>query len=103
MKKKQYFGGFGPGIRDGKPWSMTYDLCGKGPGGPPVKVRKRLGEKGGVFFQVPAGWDDGRPGLKRVERGHLKGRLYYTSRREGIELAKRISGKENVAARFDPM
>ena len=57
---------------------------------------------GGMFFQIPPGWSDGKPGIKYVEGGQFKGRVRFESRREAKELARRISDHQRRQVEYDP-
>lgn len=57
---------------------------------------------GGICFQEPKGWTDGKPGLKYVEKGPHAGRLRWESRREAKEVAKRISAARGISVEYDP-
>jgi len=57
---------------------------------------------GGISFQIPKGWSDGKPGLKYVESGQFKGRLRWDSRREAKEIARRISDAQRTPMEYDP-
>ena len=95
----KYVSGFGPG--NPKVKLAPVNLSGS-PEIKPVRVRKRLGDSGGISFQVPPGWDDGSGKIRHVESGPLKGRVYFKNRREAVELAKRLEGKTGDRTRFDP-
>jgi len=66
-----------------------------------MQIHKRSGSEGGVFFQVPPGWTDGRKGIKYVPSGEHKGRVYFTSRHEAKELAKRLQDHQEMHIRYD--
>jgi hypothetical protein len=59
-------------------------------------------EGGGMFFQIPKDWSDGRPGLKYVDKGIFKGRVRFDSRREAKEIARRISDSQKRQMEYDP-
>lgn len=66
-------------------------------------ISKAGGRKGGgISFTFPPGWDDGSGKIKHVESGQWKGRVYFTSRREAQEIAKRYEDKSGERCRFDP-
>jgi len=58
--------------------------------------------QGGICFQEPKGWTDGKPGLKYVQKGPHKGRLTWHSRAEAREVAKRISDARGISVEYDP-
>jgi hypothetical protein len=66
-----------------------------------LNIRKPAGSDGGVSFQLPKGWDDGSGKVRHVKDGPLKGRVYFTSREEAKELAKRLQDKEERHVRYD--
>lgn len=57
---------------------------------------------GGLCFQIPKYWSDGKPGLKYVEKGIFKGRLRFESRREAKEIARRLSDHQKTPFQYDP-
>lgn len=65
-------------------------------------VGKRGGSDGGVSFQIPPGWDDGSGKIRHVQSGPLKGRVFWTSRQEAKEIAKRMEDKNESRVRYDP-
>jgi len=67
-----------------------------------IQVAKRGGCDGGISYQLPPGWDDGSGKIRHVKSGPLKGRVYFTSRYEAKELAKRLQDKEQRHVRYDP-
>lgn len=64
-------------------------------------VRKPSGSDGGISFQIPKGWDDGSGKVRHVPSGPHKGRVYFSSREEARELAKRVQDKEERHVRYD--
>ncbi len=69
-----------------------------------VNITTRRGGRGagGISFTFPPGWDDGSGKVKHVERGEFKGRVYFTSRQEARDIAKRYEDRAGEACRFDP-
>jgi len=67
-----------------------------------IHIAKRGGTDGGVSFQLPVGWDDGSGKIRHVQSGPLKGRVYFTSRHEAQEIAKRLQDKDQRNVRYDP-
>lgn len=65
-------------------------------------VAKRGDGRGGVSFQFPPGWDDGSGKVKHIKSGPLKGRVYFESRQEARDLARRLEDKQNFEVRYDP-
>jgi hypothetical protein len=57
--------------------------------------------KGGISFQLPPGWDDGSGKIRHIESGPHKGRVYFTSRTEAREIAKRMSDTCDQRVRYD--
>lgn len=66
-----------------------------------IQIRKRGGSDGGVSFQIPPGWTDGSGKIKHIQSGPLKGRVYFSSRHEAKEIAKRLQDKEERYVRYD--
>jgi len=65
-------------------------------------IGKRGGSDGGVSFQLPTGWDDGSGKIRHIQSGPLKGRVFWTSRHEAKEIAKRLQDKDERHVRYDP-
>jgi hypothetical protein len=65
------------------------------------EIHKRGGAEGGVSYQIPKDWDDGSGKIRHIPSGPLKGRVYFTSRHEAQEIAKRLQDKEQTRVRFD--
>ena len=65
------------------------------------EIQKRGGGDGGVSYQIPKDWDDGSGKIRHIPSGPLKGRVYFTSRREAQEIAKRLQDKEKTNVRYD--
>jgi hypothetical protein len=65
------------------------------------QIRKRGGTDGGVSFQLPKGWDDGSGKIKHIKGGPHDGRVYFSSRHEAKEIAKRLQDKEERHVRYD--
>lgn len=66
-----------------------------------IQVRKVTGDGGGMSFQLPPGWDDGSGKIRHVTDGPHKGRVFFTSRHEAKEIAKRMQDKEERFIRYD--
>lgn len=66
------------------------------------RVSKRGDGKGGVSFQFPPGWDDGSGKVKHMPSGPFKGRVYFESRHEARDLAKRLEDRQQSEVRYDP-
>ena len=66
-----------------------------------LQVRKASGSDGGISFQLPPGWDDGSGKIRHVKDGIHKGRVFFTSRHEAKEIAKRLQDKEERFVRYD--
>ena len=66
-----------------------------------LNIRKPAGSEGGVSFQLPKGWDDGSNKVRHIPSGPLKGRVFWTSRGEAKEIAKRIQDREERNVRYD--
>lgn len=60
------------------------------------------GDRRGISFQFPPGWDDGSGKIQHVKDGPYKGRVMFSGRREAQEIAKRYEGMCGQAARYDP-
>lgn len=67
-----------------------------------LQIARRGGTDGGVSFQLPKGWDDGSGKVRHIQSGFHKGRVYWTSRYEAKELAKRLQDSEERHVRYDP-
>lgn len=67
-----------------------------------LNIAKRGGSDGGVSFQLPPGWTDGSGKIRHIQSGPLKGRVYFTSRHEAKEIAKRLQDHEERHVRYDP-
>jgi len=65
-------------------------------------VGKRGGSDGGVSFQLPPGWTDGSGKVRHIPSGPLKGRVYFTSRQEAKDIAKRLEDTSGQRVRYDP-
>lgn len=66
-----------------------------------MQIHKRSGSEGGVFFQVPPGWTDGSGKIRHIPSGEHKGRVYFTSRHEAKEIAKRLQDQQEMHIRYD--
>lgn len=67
------------------------------------KAARRGGRgSGGISFTFPPGWDDGSGKVKHVKGGIHDGRVYFSSRREAQEIAKRYEDRAGERCRFDP-
>lgn len=66
------------------------------------EIAKRGGCDGGISFQLPKGWDDGSGKIKHVKGGQFDGRVYWTSRHEAKEIAKRLQDREERHVKYDP-
>lgn len=66
------------------------------------RIAKRGGSDGGISFQLPPGWTDGSGKIRHVPSGPHKGRVYFTSRYEAQEIAKRAQDREQTHVRYDP-
>lgn len=64
-------------------------------------IRKPSGDEGGVSFQLPKNWDDGSGKIRHIKDGPLKGRVFFTSRHEAQEIAKRLQDKEQRYVKYD--
>jgi hypothetical protein len=64
-------------------------------------VIRRQGYNGGVSLQFPPGWDDGSGKVKHVEHGPMKGRVYFSNRREAEDLGKRHEDVSGCSTRYD--
>lgn len=62
---------------------------------------KKKGEWG-ISFQFPPGWDDGSGKVRHVESGPFKGRVYWQSRQEAIDIGKRHEDKSGTFTSYDP-
>jgi hypothetical protein len=60
------------------------------------------GDRRGISFTFPPGWDDGSGKVSHVPDGPFKGRVMFTSRREAEEIGKRLEGKSGDRVRYDP-
>jgi hypothetical protein len=60
------------------------------------------GDRRGISFQFPPGWDDGSGKIQHVKDGPFKGRVMFTSRAQAEEVAKRYEGTCGQRARYDP-
>ncbi len=60
------------------------------------------GDRRGISFQFPPGWDDGSGRVRHVPDGPYKGRVMFTSASEAREIAKRYEGTCGQTARYDP-
>jgi hypothetical protein len=67
-----------------------------------VNILKRPGSDGGISFQFPPGWDDGSGKVKHIPSGPYKGRVYFTSREEARDIAKRHEDQSGLRTRYDP-
>jgi hypothetical protein len=56
---------------------------------------------GGISYTFPPGWDDGSGKIRHVQSGPNKGRVYFRSKREAREVAKRYEGKTGDRATYD--
>lgn len=65
-------------------------------------IGKRAGTDGGVSFQFPPGWDDGSGRVRHIQSGPLKGRIFFTSRQEAKDLAKRLEDRSGTRVQYDP-
>ena len=68
----------------------------------PFHIGKKIGRDGGFSLSIPPGWDDGSGKVKHIPSGPHKGRVYFESRHEARELAKRIQDKEQRGFKYDP-
>lgn len=66
-------------------------------------IGKRAGSDGGISFQFPPGWGKGMKGVRHVPSGPFAGRVFFTSRQEAIDLAKRHEDMSGSSTRYDPM
>lgn len=60
------------------------------------------GDRRGISFQFPPGWDDGSGKIQHVKSGPFKGRVMFQSKREAQEIAKRYEGMCGQRARYAP-
>jgi hypothetical protein len=67
-----------------------------------VNIGKRGGSDGGVSFQLPPNWDDGSGKIRHIQSGPWKGRVFFSSRHEAQEIAKRLQDREERHVRYDP-
>lgn len=67
-----------------------------------IQISKKGGSDGGVSFQLPPGWDDGSGKINHIKDGPFKGRVFFTSRHEAKEIAKRLQDREERHVRYDP-
>lgn len=67
-----------------------------------IQIAKRGGRNGGVSYQLPKNWDDGSGKVRHIPSGPLKGRVFFTSRHEAQEIAKRVQDHERQHVRYDP-
>lgn len=65
-------------------------------------IGKRAGSDGGISFQFPPGWTDGSKRVRHVPSGPFAGRVFFTSRQEAKDLAKRLEDKSGTRAEYDP-
>lgn len=65
-------------------------------------IGKRAGTDGGISFQFPPGWGKGMNGVRHVPSGMFKDRVFFTSRQEAKDLAKRLEDMSGSTARYDP-
>lgn len=66
-----------------------------------LEIRKASGSDGGVSFQLPPGWTDGSGKIRHIPSGQFKGRVFWTSRYEAKEIAKRLQDREERNVRYD--
>lgn len=60
------------------------------------------GDRRGISFTFPPGWDDGSGKVQHVKDGPFKGRVMFTSRHEAQEIAKRHEDMSGSRTRYDP-
>lgn len=60
----------------------------------------KMGTKG-VSFQFPPYWDDGSGKVKHVPHGPLKGRVYFESKQEARDIARRHEDKSGIVTRYE--
>jgi hypothetical protein len=65
-------------------------------------IGKRAGSDGGISFQFPPGWDDGSGKVRHIPSGKYKGRVYFTSRQEAIDIGKRHEDVSGHRTEYDP-
>lgn len=64
-------------------------------------IAKKGGSDGGLSFQIPPGWDDGSGKIRHIKGGQHDGRVFWTSRREAQEIAKRLQDHQQQYVRYD--
>lgn len=60
------------------------------------------GDRRGISFQFPPGWDDGSGKIRHVPDGPHKGRVMFTSASEAREIGARYEGMCGQKARYNP-
>ncbi len=71
-------------------------------GSEPEQVLLGQGDRRGISFQFPPGWDDGSGKIQHVKSGPFKGRVMFSGKREAEEIAKRYEGMCGQRARYNP-
>ena len=67
-----------------------------------VQILPGQGDRRGISFQFPPGWDDGSGKIKHVQSGPYKGRVMFSSKHEAREIAKRYEGSSGEGMRYAP-
>lgn len=66
-----------------------------------MQIHKRAGSDGGISYQLPPNWTDGSGKIRHVKEGPNKGRVFFSSRYEAKEIAKRLQDSEQRFVRYD--
>ena len=85
-------------------WDPESKSIKPGPGpthvGTRTQIQTKHGDKGGISFQIPEGWDDGSGKVRHVKDGPFAGRVYWTTQAEARDIARRLEDKGGTRVRY---